>query len=234
MTDAAQEYIRQVLDHVPHASPHRDRIDLDLRVHLEEATSAGEPLSAILERMGDPKEVARSYLAEQEVRYASHPRRILAFVLDMAVGLTILVALGLVAGMEFAVLEALGVDVAEGPADWSRIGFYLTLGATGLAAFVLAVGYFPLLEGRYGQTLGKWMVGLQVVRADGLRIGYKEALIRRIPFFLEFFWIDALVALFTERRQRAFDLVASTVVVESATGRAAVPATQAAPARIDG
>ena len=40
-----------------------------------------------------------------------------------------------------------------------------------------------------------------------------KAIVRRIPFFLEFFWIDAIVAIFTERKQRAFDLVAGTIVV---------------------
>lgn len=234
MSDAPQEYIRQVLARVPHASPHRNRIALDLQVHLEEALSAGEPLSTILERMGDPREVARGYLAEAEPRHAPHPRRILAFLLDMLVGVAFLAAVGLLAGAEIATLEVLGAGEAGAPTDWSRLGFYLTLAATALAAFVLALGYFPVLEGRYGQTLGKWLTGLHVVRDDGLRIGYKEAIVRRIPFFLEFFWIDALVALFTERRQRAFDLVASTVVVEVSAEPAAAPAVEAPPALDNG
>jgi uncharacterized RDD family membrane protein YckC len=52
-----------------------------------------------------------------------------------------------------------------------------------------------------------------VVREDGSRAGWVAAIIRRIPFFMNFFPIDALFVFFTERRQRAFDKVAGTVVI---------------------
>ena len=46
------------------------------------------------------------------------------------------------------------------------------------------------------------------------QIGWGAAIVRRLPLFLEIFWIDAVFALFTRNRQRAFDLLAKTVVVE--------------------
>jgi uncharacterized RDD family membrane protein YckC len=75
--------------------------------------------------------------------------------------------------------------------------------------------YFPLLEGRWGQTAGKRLLGLRVLREDGLPIGYKQAFIRRISFYFEILPIDALFILFSPRRQRAFDQVAGTVVVHT-------------------
>ncbi len=82
------------------------------------------------------------------------------------------------------------------------------------ALALLSIAYFPFLEWRYGQTLGKYLLSIHVTGEDGLRATLPGTIVRRIPFFFEFFWLDAIVAFFTERRQRAFDLVARTVVLE--------------------
>jgi uncharacterized RDD family membrane protein YckC len=74
--------------------------------------------------------------------------------------------------------------------------------------------FFPIAEGRFGQTLGKRLLGLRVLKESGLAIGYKEAFLRRIPFYFRFAVLDALFVPFTAKKQRAFDLVARTVVVK--------------------
>lgn len=93
--------------------------------------------------------------------------------------------------------------------------------------FVLTgVVYFPVLEARYGQTVGKRLFGLCVARENGMRPEFWRTLVRRAPLLFQVswapglftplsaaFWIDATVAPFTGRRQRAFDLVAGTIVV---------------------
>jgi uncharacterized RDD family membrane protein YckC len=61
--------------------------------------------------------------------------------------------------------------------------------------------------------VGKRLVGTCVVRDDGSRIGWGAAIIRRLPFFMNFFPLDAVFVFFTERRQRAFDKVAGTLVI---------------------
>ena len=90
--------------------------------------------------------------------------------------------------------------------------------ALGVAMWALGVGllYFPLLEGRYGQTAGKRLLELRVLKESGLPIGYKEAFLRWLPYYFEMLPVDALFILFTARRQRAFDIVARTVVVREA------------------
>jgi uncharacterized RDD family membrane protein YckC len=85
--------------------------------------------------------------------------------------------------------------------------------ASALAAVGFILLYFPLLEARFGQTLGKRLFRLRVLREDGLPIGYKEAILRRLSFYFEFIFIDALFIPFTTKRQRALDIVARTVVV---------------------
>lgn len=75
--------------------------------------------------------------------------------------------------------------------------------------------YFPITEGYFGQTLGKWLMGLLVIQEDGRSCSYGTAFLRRIPLWFGFFWFDALTALFLPQNQRAFDRVARTLVVKT-------------------
>jgi uncharacterized RDD family membrane protein YckC len=216
--NAVNEYARQVMDLIPPAHPERDRIELDLRAHLEETVAEleGSP-SAAFDRMGDPREVALAYLAEIPMRYAGVGRRVLAFFIDMLAGLAVLGTVAIMVLLVFGVLAVAEETTRPGPPEMSLALLAVTGIAFVLSLALLSIAYFPVLEWRFGQTLGKYLLGIYVVREDGLRPSLPATIVRRIPFFLEFFWIDAIVAFFTERNQRAFDLVAGTVVVENRT-----------------
>ena len=54
-----------------------------------------------------------------------------------------------------------------------------------------------------------------MVTEKGARIGIGQAIVRALPIFLQVFTIDALFALFTDRRQRAFELLSKTRVVDA-------------------
>jgi uncharacterized RDD family membrane protein YckC len=79
------------------------------------------------------------------------------------------------------------------------------------------VAYTVIAEYRHGRTLGKRLMGIHVVRESGARISLGQSLLRQLPFFGQFFFIDALFALFTERRQRAFELLTKTRAVGLST-----------------
>jgi uncharacterized RDD family membrane protein YckC len=86
----------------------------------------------------------------------------------------------------------------------------------GLTMICITLGYFIVLEGRYGKTIGKYVMGLTVLRTNGGRMGYREALIRNIPKYVRnFLIIDVLIMLvfFNKEKQRAFDKAADTMVV---------------------
>ena len=51
------------------------------------------------------------------------------------------------------------------------------------------------------------------MRESGARISAGQAVVRNLPWLLELFWIDALFALFTDKRQRAFEMLSKTRVV---------------------
>ena len=57
------------------------------------------------------------------------------------------------------------------------------------------------------------MCGLRVVHESGRRISVGQALGRQLPLVLSVFFIDALFALFTDKSQRAFEMLSKTRVV---------------------
>ena len=73
--------------------------------------------------------------------------------------------------------------------------------------------YFPVLEHRAGKTLGKHLLGLRVQTEDRTRIGLGRAFLRRLSFFFEFLLLDSFFIPFTAKKQRAFDIVARTIVL---------------------
>jgi uncharacterized RDD family membrane protein YckC len=153
--------------------------------------------------------VAEELMAAIPLRPAGFWRRLAAFAVDMAV---IIAA----AAVPALTAIALGNLVPRHPEGWGLVLGALVL----LAALACALGsvgvillYFPILETRFGRTIGKRLLGLWVVGETGLAIGYKEAFLRRLSFYLEILPVDALFIPFTLRRQRAFDIVARTLVI---------------------
>ncbi|HEY3273985.1 MAG TPA: RDD family protein [Methanocella sp.] len=87
-----------------------------------------------------------------------------------------------------------------------------------MAAFIgIPFCYFIAMEGCFGTTIGKYVTGLKVLKTDGTRIGFREAILRNITTnpWLGVLAIDVLVMLlfFGKEKQRAFDRIAGTMVV---------------------
>ena len=70
-----------------------------------------------------------------------------------------------------------------------------------------------LAEHYAGQTVGKRVMGIQVVRESGARISLGQSAIRQLPLLGQIFFIDVLFALFTDKHQRAFELITKTRAV---------------------
>jgi uncharacterized RDD family membrane protein YckC len=153
--------------------------------------------------------------ARTEIRIAGHRLarlgdRLLAVVLDMAVIMAIFAVIGMWTAVKWGGLSESGFSV-EGIAAWVTIG--LTM--------VFALLYYWLLEGVFGATLGKGMVGIQVRGAAGGTCGLGPSLVRnllRIVDALFLYLVGFLVAIFSRLRQRVGDHLARTVVVEKNPG----------------
>lgn len=207
-----QLYIQSVIDHVPHGFPLRRDIALELQSHIVERTQQGQPLDDVLRQLGDSLTLAESYLAAVPLESASISRRVAAKLIDV----------GAVAGAVLTLLVAFWFVL---PVE----ALYF-LPVAGILFGVIAYGvYAAAAEYRFGGTLGKHLMNILVVRETGARISLGQAVVRQLPFFLQFFWIDALFALFTDRRQRAFELLSKTRAIQ---GPALPQASRATGARV--
>ena len=91
------------------------------------------------------------------------------------------------------------------------------LGPTLTALIVLI--YFTVLLGAYGQTVGMMAMKIKVVKEDGSKISYVDALVRSllltidaIPYVIPFL-LGAILIWTSDKRQRLGDRAAHTVVV---------------------
>ncbi|NYE96555.1 putative RDD family membrane protein YckC [Psychromicrobium silvestre] len=95
---------------------------------------------------------------------------------------------------------------------------------TGLLIFYTVIVPVTLETLTRGKSLGKYAMGLRVVRDDGGSIRFRQALIRGLLGFFEFYMsfgtIAFLVSIFNQKSKRLGDLVAGTYAM-----RGRVPAT---------
>ena len=140
----------------------------------------------------------------ERTRYASFLRRFSAYLLDNLL---------LAAFTCFVTAATLG-DLTEAFADFDNFLFVAKLVISlNTAAFV---GYFTITTGISGQTLGKYLMGIEVCLDGGGQIGYARAFVRSLSYFVSgfFLYIGFLFALFSKKSQAFHDLISGTVVLE--------------------
>jgi uncharacterized RDD family membrane protein YckC len=197
---AAESYIDQVLDALPRTTPRREQIATELRSNIAERLAAGQPVDVVLAQLGDPTTLAESYLAAVPLVSGSFGRRAAAKVIDV-VGVLAIVA-------PFALIAVLLLPREVAPFVLAALFMSWGLGV---------VFYFVVAEAWHGHTAGKYLLGLRVVRESGARISIGQSIVRQLPVLFQVFWIDVLFALFTDRSQRAFELLSKTRVVRVVT-----------------
>jgi uncharacterized RDD family membrane protein YckC len=186
------DYIVQVLDRLPPDSEIRAQVEMEVRSHLAERLEHGEPLEAALRQMGDATHLAESYLSAVPLVPAPFWTRVWAKLIDF------LLAIAVVAPV---------LALAWWVGDLAFIATCLFLLAVALPAYPIIAEY------QFAKTVGKRLFGLRVVRESGARISLGQSIVRQLPAFFQVFWIDAMFALFTDRHQRAFELLSKTRVV---------------------
>lgn len=114
----------------------------------------------------------------------------------------------------FSVTNTTGVPmVSSMPNPFAWVG--------GIISAIIWFFYFVLLEGRYGQTVGKMAVKIKVLREDGSMIDYADAVVRTvlrlidlIPYFIPYL-LGAILIWSSDKKQRLGDRAAHTVVVKA-------------------
>lgn len=185
-----------------------------------------QDIEAVFAESEDPREIAAGYMASyvSGLRRAGFWPRFIAYIIDSVILGLIFAVGGLMILLPFLALfpDQFNMNFWEPHYDFflypnGPVAIFFAL-VTGGSAFIAILVYFIVLEGRFGATPGKWVMGLRVLREDGTRIGFVEAIIRNIPKVVGnsvFLVIDALLMLllFNKEKQRGFDKIARTIVV---------------------
>ena len=154
----------------------------------------GESAVRVIRDVESWAEVADVQRKAEQLLLASFKRRAYGFLIDIALILLI---------TSLFALPELFFDLQN--VDLTTLAFIPIL---------LLWGYSTLLEGFNGQTIGKRIVGLKVVRTDGKKLSYDHAAVRNFgkAFLLPF---DLLVGLQHEKVfLRYFDKFAGTTVID--------------------
>ena len=90
--------------------------------------------------------------------------------------------------------------------------------SVGILSFVFYIAYYTYLEGTRGQTIGKMITKIKVVREDGTPIDMEQAFKRNILRIIDglfVYLIGAILIWRSDKQQRLGDTVAKTVVVKA-------------------
>jgi uncharacterized RDD family membrane protein YckC len=155
-------------------------------------------------------------------QYAGFFTRAVALLLDMLIVSAIIFVIYWSIRLPFAFFLNLNPDTCSSSSMLPRVERLtpdlLCLGAQFIwtvSAFVAAPLYFVLFYSSTGQTIGKYVMGIRVVRLDGKHMSLGASILRwfglflsTVPLGLGFFWV-----LVDDRRQAWHDKLAHTCVV---------------------
>ena len=118
--------------------------------------------------------------------------------------------------IDFLISWIAGLLIISIELNFSRNSMAPLLGGLLWIAFLLV--YYVYMEGSRGQTIGKMITKIKVVREDGGKINMNQALIRnvlRIIDAIAFYLVGAILISRSEKKQRLGDSVAKTIVVKA-------------------
>jgi uncharacterized RDD family membrane protein YckC len=142
--------------------------------------------------------------------------RFLALVVDQAIQIATLI---LIFGSVFLALSRT-VAVRHAPTP-DKYAMSLAVASIVAIAFAILFGYFIVFEALWnGQTPGKKLVGIRVVRDGGYPIDFGASLIRNLirvgEQLIGYYLFAAISALISPENKRLGDLAAGTIVVRDA------------------
>lgn len=177
-------------------------------------------VTSAFETSSDPEEIASMYMASyvKSLKRAGLWSRLVSYVIDMVIATLIT----LILASPIILLRIFSSPAPDKPGIHMFFEirtqhmffeyFYLLFSLNIVVIFI----YFVICEGFFGFTPGKRIMGLKVLRVDGRKASYKEAMLRTIPkLFIIAIVADAvLMVLYNGKdKQRIFDRIAGTIVI---------------------
>jgi uncharacterized RDD family membrane protein YckC len=200
-------------------------------VHARERgsqTIERQDIEAVFAESEDTKEIAAGYMQSyvNALRRAGFWPRFFAYLIDVIIFGLIIGAVIAMFTIPFIVLfpnefvwsflnDGEDFQIFANPNSPVAILISFLVGTTTLIGLIT---YFIVIEGTFGATPGKFLLGLRVLKENGTKIGFVESIIRNIPKVVGnsvFLVIDVLlmILVFGKEKQRGFDKIARTIVV---------------------
>ena len=183
---------------------------------LRQRAEVGECRPSNLARVDRTLEVRTPESIAFNYELAGLGSRFLALVVDQAIQIAALVLI--FGSVYLALSRTVAVRHATGPDK-----FAMSLATALIVAIVFAIffGYFIVFEALWnGQTPGKKLVGIRVVRDGGYPIDFGASLIRNLirvgEQLIGYYLFSAISALISPENKRLGDLAAGTIVVRDA------------------
>jgi uncharacterized RDD family membrane protein YckC len=227
-------YINEVSWYLPYPNEiKQDALD-ELRIDVQSSMDESNSLSPS-STFGTPRNVALNISQGNNwhLKRVNWGTRFIAWVVDF---FTLMVVLLFVIGGGFLLLHFTFMpwdDLMAEFANWENevielslqnVLLILFISILTVLFFVIFIGYNVVLEHQYGTTVGKYLFNLVVVDQTGIKITWKQAIIRnfsKILIFQEFLPIDVILGMMLERfnpektqRQRGMDILAETIVIK--------------------
>ncbi|MHA2246133.1 MAG: RDD family protein [Candidatus Hodarchaeales archaeon] len=234
LLDPISSYIQEIDRLLPYSKEKKKPVLNELRQEVQDALKNGKKAPHLV--FGSPSEVAKNLSSSHDWKTtpAGWGIRTLAFTFDgiLIVGFCLLYLIfGFVLVLridlwQFLTLTGLSEVFNELQSDL-ELGTFLILGLLGLfyalGAVIIYSAYFIVLEKIFSATIGKRVLGLQAVDISGIRLTWKQAIVRnfsKLPGFAEFLPFDIILGMLMNERgqgeyQRATDILAETIVVRS-------------------
>ena len=227
-----EKNLKEIINNINLDEKDRTDIEKELRSTYYEAAEAAAMAKGANIVTTDDVKTARADMCSAKVTAESYMKsyastlsragfwpRLVAYIIDnIVIGATILL---LILPM-LLIMVITNVPFSDSPVHtWNpgpmALVVFITVALiTFVSVVIVALGYYIVLEGHFGYTIGKYLLGLRVLKTDGTRIGYKEAFLRNLSKYINnLIVIDALIMLifFNKEKQRGFDKIANTMVV---------------------
>jgi uncharacterized RDD family membrane protein YckC len=146
--------------------------------------------------------------------YADVVNRIIAAVIDIIILWVVMFIISMPLNVQAMMMGTMMDPMAAA----QLAGASMILGVLGI---LIGLGYFVYFEGSTGQTIGKKIVNIKVVREDKKPMTYMDALVRTIlrvidaiPFLIPYL-LGLILVVVNEKKQRLGDMAAKTLVVKA-------------------
>ncbi|MFX0051697.1 MAG: RDD family protein [Candidatus Hermodarchaeota archaeon] len=227
-------YINEVSHFLPYPKSKKTEALEELRIDVQAAMkdSKGESPSTVF---GNPRDVAKNVSQSHEWynKRTSWVTRFFAWIIDLIIEIGLII---IILGVGFLIIIVSVIPFDELMRIFSGEEYYdLTFSAQNVLLLIfisiltiftviILIGYNAIFEYYFGATVGKKLLNLGVVDLSGIRITWKQAIIRNFSKVIiseEFLPIDVILGMILERfdpdkarNQRGLDILAETIVIK--------------------